>query len=120
MYDALQAYRGSCQRNTGMEGSGFCPHYSLPGELPQGTGSVVVVEVAAPAAAASAAATAAVIPAKLGPGPMLLLLMPLAFAVEDQEGCVCTCFIRYVSDEYALLRTVPLYTLACFTVCVDS
>ena len=86
-----------------MEGSGFCPHYSLPGELPQGTGSVMVVEVAAPAAAASAAATAAVI-----------------LAVEDQEGCVCTCFISYVSDEYALLRTVPLYTLACFTVCVDS
>ena len=114
MYDALQAYRGSCQRNTGMEGSGFCPHHSLPGELPQGTGSMVVVEVAAPAAAASAAATAAVIPAKLGPGPGLelgpgpMLLLPLAFVVEDQEGCVCTCFIRYVSDEYARLQTVPV------------
>ena len=89
-----------------IEGSDFCPHHSLPGELPQGTGSVMVVEVAAPAAAASAAATAAVIPAKLGPGPMLLL--PLAFVVEDQEGCVCTCFIRYVSDEYARLQTVPV------------
>ena len=118
MYDALQAYRGSCQRNTGMEGSGFCPHYSLPGELPQGTGSMVVVEVAAPDAAASVAATAAVIPANLGPGPglelgpgpmlLLLLLLPLPFVVEDQEGCVCTCFIRYVSDEYAQLQTVPV------------
>ena len=114
MYDAVQAYRESCQRNTGMEGSGFCPHHSLPGELPQGTGSMVVVEVAAPAAAAAAAATAAVIPAKLGPGPGLelgpgpMLLLPLAFVVEDQEGCVCTCFIRYVSDEYARLQTVPV------------
>lgn len=70
-----------------MEGSGCCPHHPLPGELPQETGSVVVVEVAA------AAAAAAVMPVKPGPGPgpgpPPLLPLPLALVVGDQEGCVC-------------------------------
>jgi hypothetical protein len=38
---------------------------------------------------------------ELGPGPMLLLPLSLVFVVEDQEGCICTSFIRYVSDVYA-------------------
>lgn len=72
-----------------MEGSGCCPHHPLPGELPQETGSVVVVEVVA------AAVAAAVMPVKLGPGPepepgpLPLPLPPLALVVGDQEGCVC-------------------------------